>query len=79
MSTESTPPDSPLRDLTPEEVATYDRDGTLNASGSATAALNVPANLPIPTGFEFHHAYVVFDSQTGQILTASNPVPVELK
>ena len=53
--------------------------GGLNALGSGTASLNVPANLPIPLGFKLHHACVVFDLFTGQIFTASNPVPVEFK
>ncbi len=53
--------------------------GTLSATGTATASLNVPAKLPIPTGFKLYHAYVVYDGTTGQIFTSSNPVPVEFK
>ena len=53
--------------------------GTLNASGSAIASLNIPAKLALPPGFKLYHAYVVYDSKTDQIFTASNPVPVELK
>ena len=53
--------------------------GTLSATGVATASLNVPAKLPIPVGFKLHHAYVVYDGATGQILTSSNPVSVEFK
>ena len=51
----------------------------LSATGAATATLNVPAKLPIPTGLKIYHAYVVYNGTTGQIYTASNPVSVELK
>ncbi len=53
--------------------------GKLGATGTATALLDVPANLSIPTGFRLNHAYVVFDSTTGWVLTSSNPVSVEFK
>ncbi len=53
--------------------------GPLSATGAATAALNVPANLSIPTGFKLYHAYVVYDGTTGQVFTSSNPVSVEFK
>ena len=53
--------------------------GTLSASSTATASLNVPANLPIPPGFKLYHAYVVFDGTTGQVFTSSNPVSVEFR
>ena len=53
--------------------------GTLSATGSATASFNVPAKLPIPSGFKLYHAYLVYDGTTGQIFTSSNPVSVEFK
>jgi hypothetical protein len=53
--------------------------GTLSATGTATASLNVPANLGIPKGFKLYHAYLVYDGTTGQIFTSSNPVSVEFK
>jgi hypothetical protein len=53
--------------------------GTLSATGTATASLNVPAKLPIPVGFKFYHSYVVYDGTTGQVFTSSNPVSVEFK
>ena len=52
---------------------------TLSATGTATASLNVPANLPIPVGFKLYHSYIVYDATTGQIFTSSNPVSVEFK
>ena len=52
---------------------------TLSATGTATASLNVPANLGIPKGLKLYHAYVVYDGTTGQIFTSSNPVSVEFK
>jgi hypothetical protein len=48
--------------------------GTLDAKGSATASLNVPANQPIPIGIKLYHACVVFTGP--QFLSASNPVQV---
>ena len=53
--------------------------GTLSATGTATALLNVPAKLPTPTGFKLYHSYVVYDGATQQIFTSSNPVSVEFK
>ena len=53
--------------------------GTLSATGTATASLNVPAKLPIPVGFKFFHAFVVYDGTTGQVFTSSNAVSVEFK
>ena len=50
--------------------------GTLDAKGSATASLNVPANQPIPIGIKLYHACVVFTGT--QFLSASNPVQVTL-
>jgi hypothetical protein len=52
--------------------------GTLDANGLATASFNVPANLPLPSGFTFHHAYVVYDA-SGKFYMASNAVPLRLK
>ncbi len=52
--------------------------GTLDANGLATASFNVPANQPIPSGFTFHHAYVVYDA-SGKLYMASNAVPLRLK
>ena len=46
---------------------------------TAIASLKVPPNLPVPSGFKFYHAYVVYDGTTGQIFTSSNPVSVEFK
>ena len=51
--------------------------GTLDANGLATASFNVPANLPVASGFTFHHAYVVYDASG--IFMASNAVPLRLK
>ena len=47
------------------------------ANGLATASFNVPANLPVPSGLTFHHAYVVYDA-TGKFHMASNAVPLRL-
>jgi hypothetical protein len=52
--------------------------GTLDANGFATASFNVPANLPLPPGFTFDHAYVVYDA-SGKFYMASNAVPLRLK
>ena len=52
--------------------------GTLDADGRASATFNVPANLPIPSGFTFHHAYVVHDA-SGRFYMASNAVPLRLR
>ena len=52
---------------------------TLSATGTATASLNVPQNLGIPTGFKLYHSYIVYDGTTGQLFTSSNPVSVEFK
>ncbi len=52
--------------------------GTLDANGLATASFNVPANLPLPSGVTFHHAYVVYDS-AGRFYMASNAVPLRLR
>jgi hypothetical protein len=52
--------------------------GKLDANGLATASFNVPANLSVPSGFTFHHAYVVYDA-SGRFYMASNAVPVTLK
>ena len=52
--------------------------GTLDANGLATASFKVPANLPLPSGFTFHHAYVVYDA-SGKLYMASNAVPLRLK
>ena len=50
---------------------------TLDANGLATASFNVPANLPLPSGFTFYHAYVVYGG--GRFYMASNAVPLRLK
>jgi hypothetical protein len=52
--------------------------GTLDANGLATASFVVPPNLPLPTGFTFHHAYVVYDA-SGKFYMASNAVPLRLR
>ena len=52
--------------------------GTLDSNGLATASFNVPANLPLSSGFTFHNAYVVYDA-SGKLYMASNAVPVEFK
>jgi hypothetical protein len=51
--------------------------GTLDANGLATASFNLPARLPFPPGFTFHHAYVVYDANG--IFMTSNAVPLRLK
>ena len=43
-----------------------------------TASFNVPANLPVGSGFTFHHAYVVYDA-SGKFYMASNAVPLTLR
>ena len=53
--------------------------GPLSATGTATASINVQANLGIPKGFKLYHAYIVYDGITGQVFTSSNPVSVEFK
>ena len=52
--------------------------GTLDSKGEATASFNVPANLPVLSGFTFHHAYVVYDA-SGTFYMASNAVPLRLR
>jgi hypothetical protein len=52
--------------------------GKLDANGRASASFNLPANVPLPSGFTFHHAYVVYDA-SGKIHMASNAVPLRLK
>jgi hypothetical protein len=52
--------------------------GALDAKGLATALFRVPANLPLPWGFTFHHAYVVYDA-SGKFYMASNAVPLRLR
>jgi hypothetical protein len=52
--------------------------GTLDANGLATASFNVPANLPLSSGFTFDHAYVVYDA-SGRFYMASNAVPLTLR
>lgn len=51
--------------------------GSLDSSGEATAAINVPA-LPSVAGVTLHHAYLVYDA-AGVFHLASNPVPLRLK
>ena len=51
--------------------------GTLDANGLAAASFIVPSNLPLPSGFTFHHAYVVYGG--GRFYMASNAVPLRLK
>jgi hypothetical protein len=50
----------------------------LDTNGTATSSFNVPANLPVASGFTFHHAYVVYDA-SGKFYMASNAVPLRLK
>ena len=52
--------------------------GSLDSNGLATALFKVPANLPLPSGFTFHHAYVVYDA-SGKLFMASNAVPLTLR
>jgi hypothetical protein len=52
--------------------------GTLDSRGIATASFNIPANLRLPAGFTFHHAYVVYGTN-GRFYLASNAVPVVMK
>ena len=52
--------------------------GTLDGNGLASAAAIVPANLGLPLGITFHHAYVVYDAN-GMFYMASNAVPLVLK
>ena len=52
--------------------------GTLGSNGLATASFTVPANLPLPSGFTFHHSYVVYDA-SGRFHMASNAVPLRLR
>jgi hypothetical protein len=51
--------------------------GTLDANGLAAPSFVVPANLPLPVGFTFYHAYVVYDA-SGKFYLSSNPVPLTL-
>ena len=50
--------------------------GKLDASGQATASLNVPKGLPLPLNLTLHHAYLVYDAQGWHMV--SNPVPLKL-
>jgi hypothetical protein len=52
--------------------------GTLDGNGLATASFRVPSNLPLPAGFTFHHAYVVYDA-SGKFYMASNAVPLRMR
>jgi hypothetical protein len=52
--------------------------GTLDANGLATASFVVPANLSVPAGFAFHHAYVVYDA-SGRFYMAGNAVPLTMR
>ena len=49
--------------------------GLLDANGNAQAALQVP---PIASllGLQFHHAYLVSDTVTQQVIFASNAMPL---
>ena len=49
----------------------------LDASGRATASLNVPKGLPLPLNITLHHAYLVYDLQ-GKWHMVSNPVPLTM-
>jgi hypothetical protein len=51
--------------------------GTLDANGLATASFHVPANLPMPPGFRFHHACLVYDAS--KIYMASNAALLRAK
>ncbi len=51
---------------------------TLDANGLATASLNIPGNLSVPSsGLTLHHAYVVYG--TSGFHMASNAVPITLR
>ena len=52
--------------------------GQLDANGRASASFNVPANLPVGSGFTFYHAYLVYDA-SGKFYMASGAVPLRLK
>ena len=52
--------------------------GTLDANGLGSASFNVPGNLPVVSGFTFHHAYVVYDA-AGKFYLSSNAVPLRMK
>lgn len=49
--------------------------GTLDAAGEAQASLLVPPLMSL-LGLQFHHAYLVSDSQTQQPVFASNAMPL---
>lgn len=53
--------------------------GVLNSLGNATGQLVLPPGAASAlTGVKMHHAYVVFDSGTSQVLHASNAVSLQL-
>ena len=52
--------------------------GNLDASGRATATINVPPGLPSGLGFSVHHAYLVY-GRTNVPHMASNAVPLFIR
>ncbi|HET6201936.1 MAG TPA: hypothetical protein VFI25_03940 [Planctomycetota bacterium] len=52
--------------------------GTLDASGRAFAALNLPPLPPIAAGLALNSAALVLDAATGVPALATNPVPLDL-
>jgi len=53
--------------------------GFLDANGAANSALTLPPGSPAHVlGPELHHAYVLFDLGSGQLVFASNAVSVQL-
>jgi len=67
------------------ELQSLPETETLSEIKSAIEKLNrdptvngIMLNLPLPPGFTFHHAYVVYDA-SGRFYMASNAVPLRLK
>jgi len=64
--------------MLPNTTVLTQTKGTLDATGRASAYLNIPMfNLPSAIGLVFHHAYVVYD-QSMNLYMASNAVPLKL-
>ncbi len=62
----------------PNTATLANTKATLDASGTAQAAFNIPkVNLPSGIGLVFHHAYLVYD-QNNNFYMASNAVPLKL-
>lgn len=53
--------------------------GFLDANGRATASFTLPAGIlpPEAAAFDFHHAYVVLDAATQDVVHTSNAVPLD--